>query len=179
MILLGLLTVSIVAVKACQAPEGALDRFAVKSLSKLTTLDAPPAQPGLALATPDGEVTLADYRGKVVLLNAWATWCPPCVAEMPSLDELQRLRGGPDFAVVPISFDRQMDDAQTFYDRNDLTALPLIHDSSYAMSARLEMPGFPTSILYDRNGRELARLPGEADWASEEALALIDYLIGQ
>lgn len=179
MIFGGLLAVALVAVKACQAPEGALDRFAVKSLSKLTTLDAPPAQPGLPLSTPDGEVTLADYRGKVVLLNAWATWCPPCVAEMPSLDELQGLRGGADFAVVPISFDRKMDDAQTFYDRNNLSSLPLIHDGSFAVNARLELPGLPTSILYDRNGRELARLPGEADWSSEEALALIDYLIEQ
>jgi thiol-disulfide isomerase/thioredoxin len=178
MIFGGLLAVALVAVKACQAPEGALDRFAVDSLSKLTSLDAPQAQPNLRLTTPDGEVSLADFHGKIVLVNVWATWCAPCVVEMPSLDELQRLRGGEDFAVVPISMDRQMVDAQEFYDRTGLTDLPLIHDGTFAISARLALPGLPTSIFYDRNGRELARLPGEADWASEEALALVDHLTG-
>lgn len=179
MIFGGLLAFVGVAVKSCQAPAGALDRFAVGSLSKLTSLDAPPAQPALRFATPEGEVTLADFHGKIVLVNVWATWCAPCVVEMPSLDELQRLRGGDDFAVVPISMDRQMADAEAFYDRTGLTDLPLFHDGTFAVSARLALPGLPTSIFYDEYGRELARLPGEADWASEEALALIDYLIGQ
>jgi thiol-disulfide isomerase/thioredoxin len=179
MIFGGLLAFSVVAVKACQAPAGALDRFAVGSLSKLTSLEAPPTQPNLRLTTPDGEVSLADFHGKVVLVNVWATWCAPCVVEMPSLDALQRLRGGDDFAVVPISLDRQMGEAQDFYDRTGLADLPLIHDGTFAISARLELPGLPTSIFYDEYGRELARLPGEADWASEEALALVDHLTGQ
>ena len=179
MVLGGLVAFVTVSVKACQAPEGALDRFAVASLSKLTVLDDPPTQPGLTFATPDGETTLEDYRGKVVLVNAWATWCPPCVAEMPSLDALQRLRGGEDFAVVPISLDRSMSEAEAFYERTGLTDLPLIHDGNFAINARLELPGLPTSVFYDENGRELARLPGEADWASEEALALVDHLIGR
>lgn len=179
MIFGGLLAFTGAAVKACQTPDGPLDRFAVKSLSKLTSLDAPPTQPSLRFTTPEGEVTLADFHGKVVLVNVWATWCAPCVVEMPSLDELQRVRGGDDFAVVPISMDRQMAEAQAFYERTNLTALPLIHDGTFAASARLELPGLPTSILYDQYGRELARLPGEADWASEEALALIDHLIGR
>lgn len=149
------------------------------SLSKLTTLNAPPTQPSASFTTPEGEVTLADYRGKIILVNVWATWCAPCVVEMPSLDELERLRGGDDFAVVPISLDRKMADADVFYKRTGLTDLPLIHDGTFGVSARLALPGLPTSILYDEFGRELARLPGEADWASAEALALIDYLIGR
>lgn len=176
MIFGGLLAFVGVAVKACQAPEGALDRFAVGSLSKLTSLEAPPTQPSLTFQTPEGEITLADFRGKIVLVNVWATWCAPCVVEMPSLDALQRLRGGDNFAVVPISMDRQMDEAQEFYNRTGLTDLPLIHDGSFAVSSRLSLPGLPTSIFYDQFGRELARLPGEADWASEEALALVDHL---
>lgn len=175
----GLVAFVTVSVKACQAPEGALDRFAVDSLSKLTVLEAPPAQPSLTFSTPDGQTNLEAYRGKVVLVNAWATWCPPCVAEMPSLDELQRLRGGDDFVVLPISLDRSMEEAAKFYERTNLTDLPLIHDGTFAINARLELPGLPTSIFYDEFGRELARLPGEADWASEEALALVDHLIGQ
>lgn len=179
MIFGGLLALGMVVVKACQAPEGALDRFAVGSLSKLTSLDAPPLQPTLSMTTPDGTVTLADYRGKVILVNAWATWCAPCVVEMPSLDELERLRGGDDFAVVPVSLDRSLEEAAAFYDRTELSNLPLIHDGTFAINANLELPGLPTSIFYDGNGRELARLPGEADWASEEALALVDYLLSQ
>lgn len=179
MIFGGFLAVALVTVKACQAPEGALDRFAVKTLSKLTQLEAPPVQPSTVFDTPTGSVTLADYRGKVILVNAWATWCPPCVVEMPSLDELERLRGGDDFAVVPISLDRTMDEIADFYDRTELTDLPIIHDGNFSINARLELPGLPTSIFYDRNGREIARLPGEADWASEEALALVDYLLDQ
>lgn len=179
MVLVGLLAVATVAVKACQPPEGRLDRFAVNSLSKLTSLNAPPVQPSLSFTTPDGEISLADFRGKVILVNVWATWCAPCVVEMPSLDELQRRRGGDDFAVVTISMDRTIADAQAFYTRTGLTDLPLIHDGTFAVSARMELRGLPTSVFYDESGREIARIPGEADWASEEALALIDYLTGQ
>lgn len=179
MILGGLLAVTLSVVKACQPPEGVLDRFGVDSLSKLTSLDMPPTQPTLEFQTPTGTVNLQDYRGKVVLVNVWATWCAPCVVEMPSLDALQRLRGGDDFAVVPISLDTTMETIKTFYERTELTDLPIIHDPNYTSNVALELPGLPTSILYDRTGREVARLPGEAYWDSEEALALIDYLIAQ
>ncbi|MEM7728627.1 MAG: TlpA disulfide reductase family protein [Pseudomonadota bacterium] len=179
MIFGGLLAFAVSGVKACQPPEGALDRFATGSLKKLVSLESPPTQPALEFATPDGTTRLADYRGRVVLVNAWATWCPPCVAEMPSLDELQRLRGGDDFAVVPVSLDRTLEEAAEFYERTGLTDLPLIHDGTFAINARLELPGLPTTVIYDAHGRELARLPGEADWASEEALALIDHLTGR
>jgi thiol-disulfide isomerase/thioredoxin len=179
MIFGGIIAVALVAIRACQPPPSGMDRFAVKSLRQLAVLDTPPIQPNIDFDTPDGPITLADYRGQVVLLNAWATWCPPCVAEMPSLDELQRLRGGDDFQVVTVSLDRRMDDITTWYARNDITALPVIHDGTYQINSRLALPGLPTTILYDRNGREVARLPGEADWASPEALALVDYLIAQ
>ena len=179
MVLGGLFAVALVVVKACQPPPDAMDRFAVRSLSKLVQLDSPPVQPSLAFATPDGTTTLADHRGRVVLLNVWATWCPPCVAEMPSLERLAAERAGEDFVVLPVSLDRTMADAQAWYAKNGITRLPLIHDGEYRLFARLDLAGVPMSILYDRNGREVARLPGEADWASEEALALVDYLIAQ
>lgn len=179
MIVGALLAVAFVGVKACQAPPSALDRFAVGSLKKLTSLEAPPSLPSTAFETPDGTITLSDYRGQVVLLNAWATWCPPCVVEMPSLNQLQTLRGGESFQVIPISLDRTQAEIEDFYAANDLTALPIIQDRDYTINSRLELPGLPTTILYNRYGREVARLSGEADWASDEALALIDYLIAQ
>lgn len=179
MILGGLFVIGVVIARACQAPDSAMDRFATGSLRALTSLEAPPVQPNLSFATPEGSVTLEDYRGKVILVNAWATWCPPCVVEMPSLDELQRLRGGDDFVVLPISLDRSIAEIEQFYSENTLTHLPILHDGNYSINARLELPGLPTTILYDRFGREVARLSGEANWASDEALALVDHLIEQ
>lgn len=181
MILFGVFALFGVIVQSCQGPEGALDRFAVKTLKGLTTLDVPPTRPAsLPFDTVTGEaVTLSDYDGKVVLLNAWATWCPPCVAEMPSLDELQRLRGGSDFQVVGISVDRNKEMAREWADENGINDMALWHDKTFRMTGELVLPGFPTTILYNRTGREVARLSGEADWSSEEALALIDYLIAQ
>lgn len=179
MIFGALFVVGFVIARSCQGPEQALDRFATGSLRALTSLESPPVQPSLEFMTQDGSVQLSDYRGQVILVNAWATWCPPCIVEMPSLDQLQALRGGEDFTVLPISLDRTLGEAAAFYEANNLRHLPLLHDGEFAINARLELPGLPTSILYDRFGREVARLAGEADWASDEALRLIDHLIEQ
>ena len=179
MVLGGLLAVALVAVKACSQPPTGMERFAVKSLKKLTVLEAPPSQPGVALQGQEGEVRLSDYRGKVALVNVWATHCPPCVAEMPSLDRLQSLRGGDDFEVVTVSFDRRPEEVTRWFERNGITRLPVIMDTNLTLNRGLEMPGLPTTVLYNRSGREVARVAGEADWASPEALALVDYLIAQ
>lgn len=168
-----------IGMRACQAPAGPLDRFAAESLSKLTSLDAPPTQPGLSFETPSGSVSLSDYRGRIILVNIWGTWCAPCIAEMPSLDRLEQLRGGEDFAVVPVALRDTTDAIETFYKRTGIEALPVISDRDMTINPPLRLPGVPTSIFYDENGREIARLPGEADWASEEALALIDHLLSQ
>lgn len=179
MILIGVIAVFLVIVQSCQKPKTGLDRFAVKSLQKLTVLDAPPPQPSLTFkSAKDGEVSLADYQGKVMVLNAWATWCPPCVAEMPSLNRLQKLRGGNDFQVVTISLDNTPDKIAEFFEKNGIDLLPDWHDGTYEINGKLRLPGLPTTVIYDRNGREIARLAGEAEWDSPEALALIDHLTG-
>ncbi|MEP1229143.1 MAG: TlpA disulfide reductase family protein [Litorimonas sp.] len=147
------------------------------SLKKLTVLEAPPAQPLAVYKAPDDtSMTLSDYHGKVVLLNVWATWCPPCVAEMPSLNALEGQMGGSDFAVVPISLDRLASDILPFYEDADIENLPAWHDDTFGLSGSLILPGLPTSILYDRRGREIGRIPGEVDWDSVEAIALIEHL---
>ena len=120
---------------------------------------------------------LSDYKGKVILVNIWATWCAPCIAEMPMLDELQRQKGGANFEVVTISLDRTPEEAQLWVEKNNVKNLPLWHDSTYGVRGTLALPGLPTSIFYDRSGREIARIPGEVNWTSEEALALVDYLM--
>ena len=180
MIIVGVMALFAVIVQSCQGPADPMDRFSIASLKGLTQLEEPPQRPNLSFDTLDGQsVGLAKFKGQVLLVNAWATWCPPCVAEMPSLDSLQNLRGGPDFQVVAISADRTREIAKAWIEENDIRHMNVWHDQSFRMPDSLKLPGFPTTIIYDRNGREVARLSGEADWDSKEALALIDYWIAQ
>ena len=122
-----------------------------------------------------GEMTLADFRGKAVLVNFWATWCGPCLRELPSLDALEGALGGEDFAVVAIAADpRGPDAARAFLDKLNIRHLPLYADPTLAFAIASEVPSvLPVSILFDGSGREIGRLVGEADWASPEARALI------
>ena len=153
---------------------GALDSYAHGEMSVFRTLDDAPVQPDLVFTNVDGgEVRLSDYRGQVILVNLWATWCGPCVEEMPALDALQGLLGGDDFQVVTISLDRQVTDAQDFFAQMELQNLPLIHDSSFASPGLVGAIGLPMSVLYDRRGREIGRVPAPAEWNSEDAHALI------
>lgn len=180
MLLFGVFALFGVCVQSCNGPSDPLERFSVGSLKKLAMIEAPPTRPALTFQTMDGQdVQLSKHQGQIVLMNAWATWCPPCIAEMPSLDRLQALRGGLDFAVVPISLDRTPAEAKAWLEKNDLRNLQSWHDGSYRLTGEVKLPGLPTTILYNRDGREVARLPGEAEWDSPEALALIDYLIAQ
>jgi len=177
MLLVGLLAIFLVIVQSCNQPKTGLDLFAKDSLKKLTALESPPAQPSMVFKKPDGsEMRLADYKGKVILVNIWATWCAPCIAEMPMLDALQAKKGGANFEVVTISLDRTAEEAEAWFTKNNINNLPLWHDSTYGVSGKLSLPGLPTSIFYNKQGREIARIPGEVDWTSDEALALVDYL---
>lgn len=158
--------------------KGPLDTFATGTMSGFRTVSEPPDQPRTPLVTENGtEITLADKRGKVILVNFWATWCAPCVVEMPYLDELQARYGSDGFEVVTVSLDQTMDDAREFFDRNGLTNLALYHDPSMSMAFAVmgnSARGLPLTILYDRTGGEIGRMSGEAEWASEEAFALIE-----
>lgn len=169
-----------VVVQSCQQPASGLDRYAVGSLKKLTAREAPPVLPTSTFETADGrKMTLADYRGKTVVLNVWATWCPPCIKEMPSLDRLQDMRGGDDFEVITISIDRTKYEPAKFFADNDIQNLAPYHDGSFGIPGNLQLRGYPTTVIYNRDGREIAILEGEAEWDSKEALALMDYLIAR
>ena len=93
------------------------------------------------------------------------------------LDELQAVKGSARFEVVTISLDRTAEEAKLWFEKNGIENLPLWHDSTYGVSSKLALPGLPTSIFYNTQGREIARIPGEVDWTSAEALALVDYLV--
>ena len=124
------------------------------------------------------ETGLDKWKGRVVLLNLWATWCAPCRKEMPELDALQKKLGSADFEVVALSLDRQgVETARKFLDDTKASNLKLYVDPSARALDAVKAPGLPATVLIDREGREVGRLVGPADWASPEALALVERVL--
>jgi thiol-disulfide isomerase/thioredoxin len=124
------------------------------------------------------QVSLTDFRGRMVLINLWATWCVPCRKEMPALDELQRKLGGADFAVLAINLDqRDREKPKKFLSEINVRSLTYYEDPTTNVFQKLKAagraPGLPSTILVDRDGCELGFMPGPAEWASEDALALL------
>ena len=128
----------------------------------------------------DGKkVSLKDFHGKVVLVNLWATWCGPCVDELPSLNRLQAEMGGDDFTVVAIAAEARMEErGPAFFDRLNIENLELFHDPSLdftrAMGGNMSLP---LTIIYDAKGNEVGRFTGAAHWDSAEAKALLRAVI--
>ncbi len=138
----------------------------------------PRSLPAVAFEDSAGRtLSLSDFRGRVVLLNVWATWCPPCRKEMPSLERLQRARGGKDFEVVALSIDRERSVVRTFYREIGLTALRLYQDPSNRATDALKVVAVPTTLLIDREGREIGRSLGPAEWDSVEVNKLLDEVL--
>lgn len=137
----------------------------------------PRALPNVRFADGSGRaMTLQDFRGKFVLLNIWATWCPPCRQEMPTLDRLQAKLGGPDFEVLALSIDQgpqSLSLIQEFYLQSGIKSLATYIDSSGGATRDLGVAGLPTTLLIDRQGQELGRKIGPAEWDSPEVLDLI------
>ena len=155
-------------------PLGAHQRGALAGLDFATAGDAAPAE---RFKGPAGEETGFDsFAGKTILVNYWATWCGPCERELPSLGALQTARGGDAFDVVALSVDSEEDGDYAARRLAELTGgtIAFHHAPDYTPVYAAGVRGFPTTILYGPDGTELARLAGEADWASYEAIALID-----
>ena len=144
-------------------------------VAKFTLAKEPKPLPELAFTdAEDKPLTLASYKGKTVLLNFWATWCAPCVKEMPSLDRLQAEKGKDKFVVLPLSLDGpSRPKVAPFYADRKLANLGIYFDKGKKVLGALDVSVLPTSILIDAQGRELGRLEGEADWDKPEALALM------
>lgn len=138
-------------------------------------LDPPRPLPELRFVDGEGRpLTLADFRGKVILLNIWATWCIPCLREMPTLDRLQAKLGGPRFQVVVLSIDiGGIPVVEKFYRALKLKALGIYVDKTLRVKRDLGIVGIPTTLLIDRQGREIGRLAGPAEWDSKEAIKAI------
>ncbi|MBO6720114.1 MAG: redoxin family protein [Rhizobiaceae bacterium] len=137
--------------------------------------EAPRTLPEIKFENGNGEaLTLADLRGKTVLLNIWATWCVPCREEMPTLDALEAELGGAAFEVVPLSVDRAGPEVvRKFYTEIGIEHLGLYIDASMRTSFDLQAPGLPTTLLIDSEGRELGRLVGPAEWDTPEMIAFL------
>ena len=131
------------------------------------------------------DVTIADFEGKALLVNFWASWCIPCRAEMPALDAIATQYNSDRFMVLPINLDigaGGLEKAQAFLDEGQFEALPLYADPSFAAFERLKREavavGLPATLLLDPEGCELAVLQGPAEWESADGRAVVDALIG-
>jgi thiol-disulfide isomerase/thioredoxin len=163
------------------APQPVTRALAVGPLTAFVLKPQRPAVADLAFADAAGKpLKLSDWRGRVALVNLWATWCAPCRKEMPALAGLQSKLGGPDFEVVAISVDRKGAAASgAFLDEAGATALKLYVDPSSKALGGLQAIGLPASVLVDREGREIGRLLGPTDWNSPEAEQLIRSAIAE
>jgi thiol-disulfide isomerase/thioredoxin len=146
--------------------------------------DFSPIEPPEQIASPNFQdkmgqpVNLDSFKGKVVVLNFWATWCPPCIAEMPALDKLQSELGGKDFTVIAISTDRDgIKKSAPFYRRAGIKNLALYNDKRGSLLDAFGAKNLPITLVLDREGRVVGRIEGAANWDSTEAKALIAHYL--
>ena len=124
------------------------------------------------------ELTLNDFKGRLTLVNFWATWCAPCRKEMPSLEVLSNQIGGDTFQVVTIATMRSSEEAvKKFFNDNNIIDLPKFRDPKGYLARALGVAALPLTILLDRNGNEISRLIGDADWAQDETIEFIKKAI--
>lgn len=153
---------------------------AVGEVAAFRTVDVPVSVSDIAFQDESGaDRTLADWHGRTVLFNLWATWCAPCREEMPALEALEKKLGGDAFAVVPVSIDLDASDKpRAFYEEIGLEALPFFHEGELEIFNRLKKQGLafgmPTTLLLDEKSCVLGVLNGPAHWDSDDARALID-----
>jgi thiol-disulfide isomerase/thioredoxin len=140
-----------------------------------------PAHPLAAFGFSDADghaLTLADYKGRGVVLNFWASWCHPCVEELPSLDALARTVQDAGIVVLAVSSDHGgAATVRSFYDSHGIRALPVLLDDGMRAGHALGLRGIPTTLLIDVAGREVARFEGGANWSSAASVAKIKRLI--
>jgi thiol-disulfide isomerase/thioredoxin len=161
---------------------GALSReLATGPLAAFLIHPEPKSLPDLAFQDGTGKaLKLSDWKGRVMLLNLWATWCAPCRKEMPDLSKLETEMGSDQFEVVAISVDRKGAEASAaFLKETGVDNLKLYVEPSTKIVTDLQSAGLPATLLIDREGRELGRILGPADWASPEAQALIKAALAQ
>lgn len=146
----------------------------------LVRTDPPEVLPDVAFLDAGGaEHHLAEFRGRGMVVNLWATWCAPCVAEMPSLDALSKALAPHDIAVLPLASDRGGAKlVRAWFESHDIDGLPVLLDPKGAVARAWGARGIPTTVLVNRDGKGCARLEGSADWGTPEAVATVRRLLG-
>ncbi len=146
-------------------------------LPQFTAFNPPHEITNLAFKDKDGTPhKLSDYYGHLLLVNLWATWCPPCRAELPALDHLQTVYKSTGFQILPISLDDPGDGDKitTFYTSHNIKALPIFKDPEFSLLKELHPDGLPASYLITPDGKAAGMVEGIADWDGQEATNLIE-----
>jgi|SRR5262245_37186240 len=173
---------------ACRAASETVQRMAPLARGEVAAVAVaaePRRLPDLTFRDDSGrERTLAEWRGRTVLFNLWATWCVPCRKEMPALDALQARLGGPDFEVVAVNIDtRNLDKPKAWLKEVGIARLAYYADPAAKTFQELKAVGkalgMPTTLLIDANGCELGVLAGPAEWASDDAVKLVEAALGR
>ncbi len=162
-------------------PSGISKDLATGTLAAFLVKPDRPALADAAFQDAEGKpLKLSDWKGRVALVNLWATWCAPCRKEMPDLAKLQKELGSDDFEVVAISVDRKGAEASAaFLKETGADGLRLYVEPTTAILNDIQALGLPATVLIDRQGREIGRLLGPADWASPEAIALVKAALAE
>ena len=184
MLAVGTFTVLYVLFAAASKPEpvaSGLTRFASGPLHALTVMDQPPPLPTRTIRDANGaETSLPAFTGQVLVVNLWATWCTPCMEEMPTLGALQRRFAGR-IRVIPVSADNEADKEKARRELAELSqdSLPFLIDISRGVLFDAQAAGMPVTIIYDPQGREIARVSGGADWSSDQASQLMEAVLAE
>jgi thiol-disulfide isomerase/thioredoxin len=144
-------------------------------MKKMTIASNPTSAPKTIFFDDDGkELTLNDFKGRLTLVNFWATWCAPCRKEMPSLEVLSNQLGGDTFQVLTIATMRSSEEAvKKFFNDNNIIGLPKFRDPKGHLARASGVAALPLTILLDRKGNEISRLIGDADWSQDETIEFI------
>ena len=163
------------------APLNGLAAYAKGAVAAFVARPEPVAVPAIAMQDGDAKpLALEDWQGKIVLLNLWATWCAPCLKEMPALDRLKAALGGADFDVIALNIDKgSTEKPKKFLSDAGITSLTFMRDPTAKAFAVIQSAGMPTTLLIGRDGRELGRLVGPAEWDLDEAKALVRAAIAR
>jgi len=166
-------------VTGANADKAELEALLEGDMRKLRIHSEPIAGSDRPFMGEDGnEMTLADYEGRHIILNFWATWCAPCRAEMPLLSDLAKVFPEEDLEVVTIATGRNPRPAmERFFGEIEVDNLPLHTDARQGLARSLGVLGLPVTLVLDPEGNEIARLQGEADWSSESAVAVLTEII--
>ena len=170
---------------AISAAAGTMDPVVLRQLregdmNRLIVHDQPRAVPDIEIVGASGGTTIGDFGGSVIVLNFWATWCAPCIKEMPSLDRLQQSFDPKDVQVLAVATGRNsVPKVERFLEENDIGTLQILYDRKTKLSGALSVISIPVTVLIDRDGFEVARFIGDTEWDSPEAIRVIEVLAQQ